>query len=122
MTQTSSFRHLMTPTGNPAKVFKLFLDEALTLVYSKGILFEYVDVLYRAKLQLNVHDVEAVLNAIQRCGQFVIPSPSLIPMPDEDDRMFYGAAKLANAHLVTGNARHYPPESWILSPTEFLEL
>jgi len=40
---------------------------------------------------------------------------------DEDDRIFYDTAKSANAVLVTGNKKHYPDESFIMTPAEFLE-
>ena len=43
---------LMTPTGNPAKVFKMFLAETIVLVYSEEIMFEYEDVLYRPRLRI----------------------------------------------------------------------
>jgi predicted nucleic acid-binding protein len=43
-------------------------------------------------------------------------------MPDEDDRVFYDAAKTADAYLITGNSKHYPKESFILTPSEFLKL
>ena len=43
-------------------------------------------------------------------------------MTDEDDRAFYDTAKNNDAYLVTGNTRHYPNESFILTPTEFMRL
>ena len=41
-------------------------------------------------------------------------------MPDEDDCVFYDIAKYAKACLITGNTKHYPVESFILTPMEFL--
>jgi hypothetical protein len=43
-------------------------------------------------------------------------------MIDENDRVFYGAAKSAGAYLITGNFRHYFQEPFVLTPAEFLEL
>jgi len=43
-------------------------------------------------------------------------------MTDEDERAFYDTAKNNDAYLVTGNTRHYPNESFILTPTEFIGL
>ena len=112
---------LMTPTGNPAKVYKMFLTETIVLVYSEEIMFEYEDVLYRPRLRIPTEDADMVLEAIRQYGDMVIPSPSSDFMPDEDDRVFYDAASCAGAYLITGNKRHYPEESFILTPAEFLE-
>jgi len=111
---------LMTPSGNPAKVHKMFLAEELTLVYSEEILAEYEDVLFRPRLRIPTDDADIVLEAIRQYGDLVAPDPSTDSMPDEDDRIFYDAAKCTGSYLVTGNTRHYPSESFILTPTEFL--
>jgi len=79
---------LMTPSGNPAKVHKMFLAEELTLVYSKEILAEYEDVLFRPHLRIHADDAETVLKSIRQCGYLVAPNPSADSMPDEDDRIF----------------------------------
>ena len=43
-----------------------------------------------------------------------------IKMLDESDRVFYDLHKTAMAILITGNARHYPSESTIMTPVDFL--
>ena len=85
---------LMSPSGNPAEIYKMFFTGDLGLVYNESILSEYDDVLHRPYLRI----------------------------PDEDDRAFYDIAKSSGAYLVTGNTRHYPNESFILTPTEFMGL
>jgi len=42
-----------------------------------------------------------------------------VVMPDESDRTFYDTAKTCGAVLVTGNMRHYPSESFIMTPAKF---
>jgi len=111
---------LLTPTGNPAKVYKMFLTQVLTLVYSEKILDEYKDVLFRAKLRIPADEANLIIIAIQQYGKLVNPDLSSIYMVDEDDRIFYDAAISAGAHLITGNVRHFPSESFILTPSEFL--
>jgi putative PIN family toxin of toxin-antitoxin system len=113
---------LISPSGNPAKVYKLFFTGIVVLVYSGSILAEYRDVLRRPYLRIPEGDADMVLNAILSHGECVEPAPSEFPMVDEDDRIFYDAARAADAYLITGNMRHYPDESFILAPTEFLEL
>jgi putative PIN family toxin of toxin-antitoxin system len=43
---------MLSPLGNPAKVFKMFLTQTLHLVFSADMLAEYEDVLYRPRLHI----------------------------------------------------------------------
>jgi len=113
---------LLSPSGNPAKIFRMFFTRILTLVYSENILAEYMDVLDRPRLRIPADDANVVLRAIRQYGERVDPILSTNPMGDENDRIFYDAAKHTNAYLITGNTRHYPKDSFILTPTEFLGL
>ncbi|MDR1157487.1 MAG: putative toxin-antitoxin system toxin component, PIN family [Oscillospiraceae bacterium] len=113
---------LLSPLGNPAKIYKMFLTETLKLAYSSGILAEYNDVLFRPRLRIPANEVVKVLEVIQEYGERIEPTPGTRDMVDEDDRVFYDTAKSAGAYLVTGNKKHYPDEAFILTPTEFLSL
>ena len=113
---------LMSPLGKPARIFKMFFTGTLDLVYSESIMLEYVDVLHRPHLRISAEDADKVLSAIKLHGEHVESTLSTFPMTDEDDRAFYDAANNSDAYLITGNVRHYPNESFILTPTEFLEL
>jgi putative PIN family toxin of toxin-antitoxin system len=113
---------LLSPFGNPAKIYRMFISEALTLVYSVDIFREYQDVLGRPHLKIPPQEVELVLTAISQHGELVKPKPSTQTMKDEDDRIFYDTAKIAEAYLITGNIKHYPSEPFILTPVAFLEM
>jgi len=113
---------LMTPSGNPANVYKMFLAGLLLLVYSEDIMLEYEDVLFRPLLRIPIEDATAVLKAIRQLGELTMPDPSMDDMLDEDDRIFLDAAINTGAFLITGNTRHFPKVPFILTPTEFLEL
>jgi putative PIN family toxin of toxin-antitoxin system len=113
---------MLSPFGNPAKVYRLFLTGMLALVFSENVFAEYEDVLFRPRLHIDVNDAETVLAAIRRYGETVLPVPSTGAMIDENDRVFYDTAKNADAYLITGNTKHYPKEPFILTPAAFLEL
>ena len=113
---------LLSPSGNPAKVYRMFLTGILTLVYSEDILTEYQDVLYRPRLGIPHDDADIVLTAIRQHGVKTEPFSSAEPFADEDDRVFYDVAKHSGAYLVTGNIKHFPKEPFILAPAQFLEL
>jgi len=112
---------LLSKDGNPAKIYRMFLIEALTLFYCKNILDEYQDVLYRPRLRIPQDDADIVITAVSQYGKEVWPMPSDIYMIDEDDRIFYDTAKHTGSYLISGNIKHYPAESFILTPTAFLE-
>lgn len=41
---------LISPMGNPAKIYRMFFTGAISLVYSADIFEEYQDVLHRPRL------------------------------------------------------------------------
>ena len=62
-----------------------------------------------------------IINALEAGGTVIEPTTSTMPMPDESDRTFYDTAKASGAILVTGNIKHYPDESFIMTPADFLQ-
>jgi putative PIN family toxin of toxin-antitoxin system len=113
---------LMSKLGNPAKIYRMFFAGTATLVFSDGIIAEYKDVLYRPRLCIPADEADSIIAAIQQSGERVEPVTSVFQMVDEDDRIFYDTAKSAGAYLITGNAKHYPTEPFILTPAAFLAL
>jgi len=108
--------------GNPAMVMKLIVDEDMELYYSLAILDEYKKVLAYGRLKFSAkHQISAIAD-MKKIGILIEPSKSDIPMPDESDRIFYDTAKAVNAYLVTGNLKHYPEESQIVTPARFVEI
>jgi putative PIN family toxin of toxin-antitoxin system len=113
----------LSPNGNPAKIIKLISsDESIQMYYSPEIINEYFKVLSYQRLSFSEEKKNHALNIIKNHGVTIQPSESEIELPDESDRIFYDAAKAADAYLVTGNIKHYPDESHILTPTEFLKM
>ena len=94
------------------KVIPLFSDE---------IMMEYIDALTRKKFGFSEYKICLFLKLIRVNGLYVNPSPTSAPFTDISDKPFYDAAVAAGAWLVTGNLRHFPHESFIVSPREYLE-
>jgi putative PIN family toxin of toxin-antitoxin system len=113
---------LLSPSGNPAKIYRMFLTENLKVAYSSEIIAEYNDVLFRPYLQIPTEEAGKVLAAIQEQGKRIEPTPGTHYMVNEDDRIFYDTAKSTGSYLVTGNKKHYPDEAFIVTPAEFLSL
>lgn len=113
----------LSPSGTPAKVISaISANEELQLFYTTDILAEYEGVLSREKFNIAPEEQGHIVHAIKVVGiETERPTPSEIPLPDEDDRIFYDTAKSIGAILVTGNRKHYPSESFIMPPSDFLE-
>jgi len=92
---------LLSPNGNPAKIYKMLLTGVLSLAYNADIYEEYHDVLSRTRLRIPTDDMETVLAVIRQRGKRVDPIPSTNAMPDEDDRIFYDTAKTAHGYLFS---------------------
>ena len=113
----------LSSEGNPAKIIKLVaVNDSMQIYYSRAILDEYKKVLSYERLKLSDEKQTRAVNLIEKNGVCVQPETSDIPLPDESDRIFYDTAKAVNAYLVTGNLKHYPEESQIVSPARFVEI
>ena len=108
--------------GPPAAIVDLAAEGKLTLFYNDLIISEYWYVLQRPKFSFFPFQISRLIDDIMRAGIAVEAyRPSIIPIPDEDDRIFYNIAKISGALLITGNIRHFPLDSFIVSPADFLK-
>ena len=112
---------VLSGDGNPSKVMNLVSKKKVKLFYSKEIISEYKRVLEYEKLNITPYLREEVIKKVVDLGTQVDPIVSSVPLTDEDDRTFYDTAKENDAILVTGNVRHYPDDSTIMTPSAFLD-
>ncbi len=113
---------LLKPESYPAHVFNAALNEKVTLLFDNRILEEYRRVLMRPRFGFTMEMVEPLLDYIESEGEFVAADYSGIRFEDPGDKKFYEVAVTKGAdYLVTGNIRHFPNESLIITPREFTE-
>jgi putative PIN family toxin of toxin-antitoxin system len=116
---------LLTPLGPPAQILGLTLVGELTAAYDPRILAEYREVLRRREFGFSRRHVADILDALERGGLPVTARPLLARLPDPADEPFLEVAAAAQAWLVTGNMRHFPPGRRggvvVLSPRECLD-
>ena len=114
---------LMNPNGAPAKVLSLVLNDNVKILYDNRIIFEYADVLSRREFGFNAEITNDLLNYFRHEGEFVNASHLNIRFNDETDKKFYEVFKTGEASfLITGNLRHFPKDTNIISPKGFLEI
>jgi putative PIN family toxin of toxin-antitoxin system len=116
---------LLNSFGAPGRVLDLALAGELTVAYDDRVLAEWRQVLRREKFAFSAGDIEVLLCFIESEGISVNASPLATELPDQDDLPFLEVAHAAEATLITGNTRHYPPESRrgvaVLDPASFLD-
>lgn len=116
---------LLSSSQAPGQILDLVLAGEINPVIDKRILAEYREVLARPKFSFDSHAVGDLLAYIERTGMAVSASPWDLSLPDPDDAIFLEVAAVAQAPLITGNLRHYPPEKRqdivVMSPRDFVE-
>lgn len=74
---------------------------------------------------MNADVIQTVLLAIRQYGIEVTPMPTGELLTDMDDLIFYEVAMKKqdeNTYLVTGNKKHFPVKSFIVTPAEMVDL
>ncbi|MBP5171092.1 MAG: putative toxin-antitoxin system toxin component, PIN family [Bacteroidales bacterium] len=106
-----------------AMVVRSLLDGDFTPLYDNNIIEEYQEVLHRAKFKILPGVADALISYIRVYGIETLRTAYLESMPDEDDRLFYEVSlSVDDSYLITGNIKHYPKTSKVISPSDFLEL
>jgi len=113
---------LINANGTPAKILSMVLNGDIKILYDDRIIFEYEDVLSRKKFGFDAEMVNDLIDYIRHDGKYVDTNSLDVQFTDQDDKKFYEVCKSGKArYLITGNAKHFPADSVIISPREFLE-
>ena len=107
------------------RVMNAINDGIIIPLYHDDILDEYDDVLRRGKFHFQEDIIAKWIRVIKAYGMKIEPFPSNEILPDMDDLVFYEVAltkREDNAYLVTGNTKHYPVRSFIVTPAEMMEI
>jgi putative PIN family toxin of toxin-antitoxin system len=112
---------LWTTDGNPRKVLDLLLNGKIKPCFDSRILVEYQTVLSRPRFNFSLTEISSLMSIIKAFGVSVIPVPLDDLFTDEADKKFYEVAKHCNAKLITGNKKHFPDESDIMTPVDFIK-
>lgn len=117
---------LLNHSSTPGKVLEEALVGRIIPLLHDEILDEYDDVLRRPKFKFDPHEIEIAIAGLIRRGIFVDAAPLTDYLPDPGDAIFYqvvmGARDAEDAFLVTGNLKHFPQKSFVVTPREMLEI
>ena len=108
-----------------AKVVDAIASQRIIPLYNEEIFEEYDEVLHRPKFPFSEEKIQRILDMIKQFGRVVDPSPTGESLPDEDDLVFYEVVmekRDEDAYLITGNIKHFPKRSYIVTPAEMMKL
>jgi len=110
--------------SNPSIVLNNILSGKILPLFNDEILSEYRDVLSRDKFPFRDSDIEDTLCLFQKKGIRVDSTiPVLEDFPDLDDVVFYEVAmSTEGAYLVTGNIKHFPINTIVVTPAQMVEI
>ncbi len=95
-------------------------------VLNDEILAEYEDVLRRPKFRFEERAIRVFLEELKRRAVYVDAGSVEEVLLDEKDVIFYAVLmekrKEEEAYLVTGNLKHFPVRTYIVTPREMLDI
>ena len=117
----------MLKTGSvPGQVMAEALNGDIIPVLNDGIIAEYEDVLNRPKFHFDKRAVRVFMNEIKKRAVYTDAGAIEEDIPDPKDVVFYAVLmekrKDDEAYLVTGNLKHYPMRTYIVTPREMLDI
>lgn len=114
---------LSSRKDSPVKIIlNKIINGDLIPIYSKEIFEEYRDVLERQKFNFKLDAINIVLQIIKFYGIQIMPNSLNIQLSDMKDLPFYEIVMdKKDSFLITGNLKHFPKMSRIMSPREFLD-
>jgi len=110
----------------PGQVAAEALNGDIIPVLNDEIIAEYEDVLNRPKFRFDKKAVKVLLDELKK--RAVYSDYGLIEdeIPDPKDVVFYAVLmekrKEDDAYLVTGNLKHFPVRTYIVTPREMLDI
>jgi putative PIN family toxin of toxin-antitoxin system len=116
---------LINGKGSCGQILRLAFGGRLDFCVDDRILRAYEVVLRRPLFRILPEDVNNALTQIRFRAERMIPPPLRAELPDRADLPFLETAAVAEAILVTGNARHFPRHERagvvVMTPREFLD-
>ncbi len=110
----------------PSQVIAEAMTGDIIPIINSEILREYEEVLKRPKFKFDFEVVKVFLDEIKCRAVYVDAGTVEEILPDEKDIVFYAVLmetrKEDDAYLVTGNLRHFPMRTYIVTPREMLEI
>ena len=107
-------------------VIEFAFNGKIVPVLNNEIELEYRNVLLRPKFHLTTDIVDDIINEFKQKGLYINENHIDIDLPDPKDVVFYEVVmeqrESTQSWLVTGNIKHFPNETFIVTPRQMLDI
>ena len=105
------------------RVLEHLLDGNIVPMFNAEIVAEYREVLHRPKFRFAKEDIAAMIDFVVKSGVESKRAETSGLVKDANDVVFYEVAmSREDSYLVTGNIRHFPVDTRIVTPNELLKI
>jgi putative PIN family toxin of toxin-antitoxin system len=117
---------LLKSNSIPARIIAEALNGDIIPILNSEIIEEYADVLSRPKFRFDKSAVKVLLDELGKRAIFSDYGLIEDEIPDPKDVVFYAVLmekrKDDEAYLVTGNIKHFPVKTYVVTPREMLDI
>lgn len=112
----------------PGKIVQCVLQNIITPIFNDKMMSEYIEVLHRAKFKFDDELIDFVIAHIYKTGIRLESTDTIDSknFPDKKDIAFYEvvltARKSQDTYLVTGNTKHFPEETFVVTARQMLDI
>ena len=110
----------------PWLIMNMVDENTIIPLLNQDILNEYIEVITRNKFNFSEASINEIVNRIKEKAIFIKKEQTLEDFIDKDDIVFFeivmSARSTMDAYLITGNMKHYPIRSYIVTPAQMLEI
>ena len=107
------------------KILDLLFNDKINVYFSDEIINEYIDVLNREKFKFDNNLVKTIIDTIISNGKNISPKSIDVILKDMKDKPFYELVMdetINDSKLITGNIKHFPIQTNIMTPREFIDM
>lgn len=117
---------LLSKSSNPGVILSLVEHGTIIPLFNEDILNEYEEVLSRNKFPFTKKKITKTLRTIVKNGISLDRTKTDEKFFDQDDVVFYEIVLTSNkdrdSYLITGNIRHFPKKTFVVTPSQMLEI
>lgn len=117
---------LLSKSSNPGVILSLVEHGTIIPLFNEDILKEYEEVLSRNKFPFTKKKIIKTLRTIVKNGISLDRTKTDEKFFDQDDVVFYEIVLTSNkdrdSYLITGNIRHFPKKTFVVTPSQMLEI
>ena len=117
---------MLSHSSNPGLIIDHVVAGNIISLLNEEILKEYLNVLTRNKFGFDDITIKETIDAIKKNAIYLSRDQTIEDFIDKDDIVFFeivmSARSTMDAYLITGNIKHFPVRSYVVTPREMIEI